>query len=682
MFVSYLNPLRMHFSGSFEAAVSTVNNDPVHYDNARFKPSYAEPQTGTEPGELNGSFNPDGSGNWKLHGCVVTSAFLADGSPAPRTDPVLQCLIGDADRRAAAKLVDLDPEQQLVSEIFGLELRIATTDGETLMRGEFESAAFMDLWDRGPDGGTAGDLAAGAMYQSVLTHLKWGDTSGSPFLRALRDAARVPSASRGRLSVKFNVDGFSKAPGARFMMGRMVGTIGPASPDEPSHFVAGRQFMALPGPDAAAFFAPAGGVNFCVAAVDRATRRVYLDLGNALPTATPGGPMSGLGDLALCPAPSAMAPVPAGTPPVGAPRSIGVLSAAYYTDSAWYPATAGVAVFPPGRPLTDDELAAVDAGPLSLVATAPGGQPTVVVSEPAGGLFVRADQFVFRLNPGQAGTADLYATRFGQPYADAGVITVPVPGQLQPDSPLAPGQAPPAAVPAGAVRYPVRVVTDARGRVRLRMSTGDPGRPRDYIDGQVYALCPVLEDTIAAPGDPYPYNQWNFISLRLWSGFTPAEPPTWYGDIEAVLRQYANLYPVMRDFLDLGDYESVCAHAKRLAFSFGLDIDDPDSMPVTRDLSAAKRKTILRWLGEPGEDGKPLLGEPPRAAGPAPGSTPPASAVPATTGPANTGPANTGPANTGPALGGQIPPHHGGKASAASRRPAARRGTRLAGQPR
>jgi hypothetical protein len=131
MFVSYLNPLRLHFSGSFEAAVSTVNDDPVHYDSARFKPSYAEPQSGTTPDELNGWFNPDGSGDWKLHSCAVTAAFLADGGPAPRIDSVLGCLVADADLRTAAKLVDLDPQQQLVSEIFGLELRIVTTDGQT-----------------------------------------------------------------------------------------------------------------------------------------------------------------------------------------------------------------------------------------------------------------------------------------------------------------------------------------------------------------------------------------------------------------------------------------------------------------------------------------------------------------------------------------------------------------------
>src|ERR1700691_3825598 len=81
-FVSYLNPVRLHFSGSFEAAVSTVNNDPVHYDNAHFKPSYAEPASGTAPDQLNGWFNPDGSGDFRLHDCGVTAAFLADGSPA------------------------------------------------------------------------------------------------------------------------------------------------------------------------------------------------------------------------------------------------------------------------------------------------------------------------------------------------------------------------------------------------------------------------------------------------------------------------------------------------------------------------------------------------------------------------------------------------------------------------
>ena len=44
-------------------------------------------------------------------------------------DQVLQCLVADSNTRVAAKLVDLDSEQQMVSEIWGLEVRICTADG-------------------------------------------------------------------------------------------------------------------------------------------------------------------------------------------------------------------------------------------------------------------------------------------------------------------------------------------------------------------------------------------------------------------------------------------------------------------------------------------------------------------------------------------------------------------------
>src|SRR5207253_1807368 len=135
----------------------------------------------------NGWFNPEGDGDWRLIGCKVTAAWLADGSPAANDDPIHQCLIADSDRTVAAKLVDLDPEQQLVSEIWGLEVRICDAAGTTLLRGQFEPAAFMEIWNRG--GGGGGDSVASAMYQSVLTQLEWGAIDRSPFLRALRESA-------------------------------------------------------------------------------------------------------------------------------------------------------------------------------------------------------------------------------------------------------------------------------------------------------------------------------------------------------------------------------------------------------------------------------------------------------------------------------------------------------------
>ena len=102
--MSYLNQLRLHFAGKFQAAPSTVNNDPTHYDNVNFKPEYQQ-----EP------WNPRGDAAWRLIGCRITAAWHADGKPADADDLILACLIADSDRQVAAKLVDLDTQQQLVS---------------------------------------------------------------------------------------------------------------------------------------------------------------------------------------------------------------------------------------------------------------------------------------------------------------------------------------------------------------------------------------------------------------------------------------------------------------------------------------------------------------------------------------------------------------------------------------
>jgi hypothetical protein len=151
------------------------------------------------------------------------------------------------------------------------------------------------------------------------------------------------------------------------------------------------------------------------------------------------------------------------------------------------------------------------------------------------------------------------------------------------------------------------VVTGDDGVATLTIEARDPANPRGYIDGQVYGIRPALEETLR-PGSDYPFNQWDFISLLVWDQFRADDPPTWTGSIQPILQQYANLYPVMDRLLALADYESVCANRDLLLLAFELPPADSNSMPVTRDLSSAKRQAILRWLKSPGPDGKPLLG--------------------------------------------------------------------------
>jgi hypothetical protein len=331
-----------------------------------------------------------------------------------------------------------------------------------------------------------------------------------------------------------------------------------------------------------------------VAAVDAQAGKIVLDLGNALPTTRPGGPISDLGTLALGYF------VPGTTRNGGQPAAL--LGTFPYTQPGWYARTAGVVTLPAHRALTPDELAAVQQSQLAITATGLNGNATVAIAEAPNGTYVRADRFVFRLNPGDTAKVRLFASQFGQPYAGARIISVLDPSQLQ-------GPAPAVAVPTAAVEFPARAVADKNGFAELAIRVGDPGPIRDFIDGQLYGVRPMLEDDLDF-GAGYNVNQWEFVSLLVWSGFAEENPPTWYGSIEPILQQYANLYPVMKRIVDLGDYDSVCANVGILELAFGLPIDNPNSMPVTRDLSDAKRKAILRWLRERGPDGKPRKGTP------------------------------------------------------------------------
>ncbi|MBX3745785.1 MAG: hypothetical protein KF833_10805 [Verrucomicrobiae bacterium] len=591
--MSYLAAVRLHFAGRFQASVSTVNNDITHFDNAKFLPEFQQRQTSGHP---NGWWNPRGDGAWRLLACPVTSAFLADGSPVPSDDPVRTALVTDSDRKVTAKLADLDPQQQLVSMIFGLEIRLANAAGQTLLRGRFRPAPFTDIWGR-LQGDAQSDANAGAMWQSVIEDLEWADASPSPFLDALRAAS-----PDGLLSIKFNVDRYSMDwNGDEFCRGRIVGTLGPASRSEPAHFVPGRPLMPVI-PPTSGFPVPAHGIYQAVAVVDAAAGRIRLDLGNALPSTAAGNTLFDLGELSLA------WPIPGSDPS----PAWHVLDSIPYRDANWYETTAGVVDLPAGRRLTASELQTLASTPISLLLQPANAAPLAAVSEPPLGEYVRADAFVARLSPGDRHPVLLVASRYGHPLPHARIVAYFDATWLQ----AGPGE-PDVATPSAALEFPARIETDARGRAFLELRAANPGNPRGYIDGQVFGVRYALESTLP-PAVAYPFNPADFISVLVWDDFPPEPQPTWFGGLDAVFRQYANLYPVMDRFLDLGNYRQVCRYRPHLLLAFGLPADDPNAMPVTRDLSPAKRDAILRWLSQLGPDGHPLLGTPPAAASPPP----------------------------------------------------------------
>jgi hypothetical protein len=632
--MSYLNAVRLHFAGQFQANVSTVNNDPVHFRNSTFQPSFQwQEGQGSQMNPPNGWFNPEGDGGFRLLGCKITSAWTQSGPVGP-DDPVLSSQIADSDDRVCGKLVDLDPQQQLVSEIWGMQIRLSDRTGSDLLTGDFLEAPFIDLWDRAVGASGNGDVDGGAAYQSVLQNLVWGDVSSSPFLTQLKALveSEIAAGGEGSLSIKFNLDGINldfRSPS--FMCGRIVGTIGPTAPGEPRHMVLGRHFVAsqsraLVPPQS--FFYPTGSLNFCAGVIDQAAGSLYLDLGNALPTTIPDGPMFDLGNLTVHAMTTNQGAVSLGSIPSQGAHG-------YASQMNWYEGCAGVVVLP----LNAAQLAAAATSQLTISGTIPNGFVTFV-SETSGGGYVRADKYVYRVTPGESVDVTFYAMQWGQPLADFDIQFVQDPSQLQPGAPLLSEQPSPAylnvATPADAIKFASTATTDQNGKAVLTINTSNPETPRwagptDFgLDGQVYGVRASFKyssdpnaNNPVAPSDPV--DPWDFVSILLWSEFKTSDPVQW-SEIQPILQQYANLYPVMNRFLNLGDLDSVKKNLRLLKLAFGLAPSDPNSMPVTRDLSKQKRQALLSWLANP--VGAPTLPLPPPA--PSAAVAPSTAAVPST----------------------------------------------------
>lgn len=535
--MSYLGYPRLNFAGTFQSDAATVNNVPPYFDNDLFEPRF---QWRTTMPDFNGLWNPRGSGAMRLSDIRVTSACGPDGTTAttPAADPAVHCRLADDDRRAGGKFVDLDPQNQMVPEIYGLRMRLLDSAGDPVFSGDFKPVGMEDMWIRAKLASGRGDPAA--TYQSVLTGVEWARDIASPVLRALREATQ-----EGALSVKFNLDGVEDGlehwPD-NISYGRIVGSIGPYRTGEPRHLVAGRRLRAADG----------SGFNHAPARVDEAGGRIFVDLGNSVRAQSRGGPLVEPGDLRL-----------AVLDKEGVPQPLAPLKG---LESGFYERTAGIAT----AALDAVGLAAVAAGRLAVVAAA--DPRTVLLAENADATFVRADGAVFRIYPEQPHdkvTTTLYATRFGRP---ASGVALSVGG---------------GSVPA-ALTVPAKVVTGAGGRAEVTIGGRDPGNPRKWLDG---VAAEIGYGFAERPGEPE-----GVLAVRVFDLYKAPPQPTWNRDVKPIFQQYANLFPVMHDVFDLANYNHVVRHATYVKKTLLASTLSPNHMPVTRDLSPGKRDMIVSWL--------------------------------------------------------------------------------------
>jgi len=195
--MSYIKYPRLHFSGGFKASPSTINNAPNNYD----------PLVYPSPNELTGAelyWNPKGDGGFELVDCVITRIDYDETTSA--TDSSQDSLIGQpivaiktGNFPLPAAMVDLDPYQQNVSEIWAMSLQIG--DSSNNLTGAFAPISFYAIWQQcqSPDAPHSSASGSG-VYQSTLKNVTTnGDISTSPCLKQLA------GSDKGELSINFNV---------------------------------------------------------------------------------------------------------------------------------------------------------------------------------------------------------------------------------------------------------------------------------------------------------------------------------------------------------------------------------------------------------------------------------------------------------------------------------------------
>ncbi|MGB3182404.1 MAG: hypothetical protein WBB45_13520 [Cyclobacteriaceae bacterium] len=608
--MSYLDIPRIGFSGDFQADVNTVNNDVRHY----YNPAFTENNwVQAESGE-GGWWNPDGGSTFRLINCSVKQVWYPDGSQTSNSDddPVIGKNVAGPLQEASAKLVDLDPQFQFTSQLWGLSLCIFDSENEILLSGTVEPSGFKDLQFRNLPPIENGQ-PLGASWTSVITNIEWGPNAGKS--KVLAELKRLWSET-GMLSCQLVSFGYYKIIGGeRFSLGRLLGSIGPYHKGDPRQFAVARRIIGLNKQE----------FGFSNGSFDEDRSLLTIDLGGSIPLSHPLGVPKDFGALYIGVARDTtlrdhLTKTSDGTYTISQDVivKIGEID---YKKEGWLLQTAGLSDFG----VTGEARELIENHQVVLFTDAENGNYQVLACETRNGLSVRADNNVRRIDTQTAGPVDFDFTirtyQWGKSYP-GGKVTfkryTPAEFANDPDNPK---ECDDPKVPDGidpktgqviqpCTNWPgkaillngeenAEIVSDQNGEVTVSVSVSDPGNPRGYIDGQIFLIGYQLEGLpIEQQYDLSFMGMWlmDALIMHVRNAFDEIKEPVW-DDIAEIMTQYRNLYPLMsRNILDLGDPKAIAARQKIMAYAFTRDINDPTYMPVSRDLSEGKRKTIVNWL--------------------------------------------------------------------------------------
>lgn len=640
--MSYLSVPRLHFAGLFYTGPSTINNITQNYMPSTPLTEPGQP-TVLDPNAV--LWNPNGVAQWWLQECSVLSAVDSKGttitsssadhvigatvlSPSPTT-PMSDGATGFFD---IAKMVDLDPDQQGRSALYGVRIAVTLPNGAGF-QGLMTVAELRQL--NGRIAGAGGSWGAVGNWMGTLQNVVWsGDISDSLLLTALQGAATEGLAVKLTADLHQNNPGNKFTSGNMFCFGRVLGTIGPALAGELSQVVPGRCVQTFTPSHALEARVmgtlPASGRRMAardiVAAKTRAMEPPADDeaVARAAPPPRPWNPAFAViadnllnidigGSMFLKTTGKGGTLAADGTFVVSDGIEVGVMDSA---TRNFKPFTKGALTFNGQyQPLTSTSknitlvsnsgvftipLNATDASNAQATPLAISVNGTVVAAEPASGYWMDVAVASQRLQcgGGATGQTQLMVRKFGNPVAGTAPPVTAVVQQvewIEQDGEWGNPQTLPVSTDL-AITFGT---TDANGNatVTTTIDVASITLPaiRQPLDSYMYYISINDPDGNAIGDGPQLSPPPSSISVVLWNPFHAPANPTW-ADVGPVLASYARLYPGMQALLDISDQATVNGYAPLILARMSAPFLDPAFMPVTRDLSPTKQQMIVSWL--------------------------------------------------------------------------------------
>lgn len=639
--MSYLHTPRIYFGGLFFTNPNTINNYDFSYD-TNVALTNASGQYRTDGGQGGpGGWSPLGTARFYLTRCSVLGGVnehggLVAGGPG---DPLIGAPVAtpspgtpeapDGVTYSLPKLVDLDPDMQSRSEVYGMRLWVQIPGpGGAGFWGTMSVPQLRNMGGRVDNGVRSSWSAVGTLAGSI-TDVKWlGDASVSPLLAQFKAACAAGISYRLTVDLHQNNPKNQLTSGDQLFYGRVHGTLGPAYPDRELAQVVPGRMLQVPSPPPTAAATPPAGAGTRVARLDAIANQlesasnaaakdsapsVSLNASPALLLTRPDGTHSlavdlgGASLLAVGPSNEVL-----GKYLVDEGIELGYLDGTTFTAFAAGPVgfthdyvdtllgnaekscylvrTTGVV----DVPLTKAEAKAIEAAPLAVRVA---GQ--LPLQELPSGYWIELSESSRRLLPNTQTSLQLMVRKFGAPVTGA---VPPLSITVQASNWY--GDARPfrnEIEQSDAVQLGVGEVLDAHGLVGVQVSATTPvplGTLRSFMDSKVFFA--VITDPDGNPIGDEPAEGYA-LSVLLWNPYQPPANPTWDADVGPILQAYSRLYPGMKSIFDIGDQATVLGSARGVQARMSLPFDDPGYMPVTRDLSPSKVAVVVRWLGAQAE---------------------------------------------------------------------------------